>query len=182
MPLNSIQLYVKGLLDGLVVLPNGIKPLEAFIQPPVLDTLDGPKAYVWGGRLHGQRQTAPRIGTPAANLIGHSGYKRLNWTVDVFISYEMNPDVPQVDLDQDFPLILDAVMQKTWITEMPIFIDPLGIPTAQADLLPNVQYSQVLAIGEDFDLEYPPERVPATMRMLYYTARLGLEVYEAVQA
>lgn len=177
-----MQLYVKGLLDGLPVLSGTVLPVQAFVQPPVLDTLDGPKAYVWGGRLRGQRQSAPRINTPAADLIGHSGFKRLNWTIDVFISYEMNPDVPAVDLDQDFPMILDAVMWQTWTAPMPIFIDPVGVPTSQENFVSGVSYTQILAIGEDFELEYPPERAPATMRMLYYTARLGLDVYEAVQA
>jgi hypothetical protein len=70
------------------------------------------------------------------------------------------------------PLIIDAIMNKTWTTEMPLFI---------TDPTTGVR-SQILAIGEDFELEYPPERTPSTLRMLYYVARLGLDVYEAVQA
>lgn len=179
MPLTSTQLYVKGVLDGLIV-QDGIPPLEAFVQPPVLDTLDGPKAYIWGGRMSGHRQTMPRINTPQADLIGRSGFKKLAWTVDVFLSYEMNPDQPAVDADQDFPMIIDAILWQTWATPMPIFIDPTGNPTKEP--IEGVEYSQILAIGEDFELEYPPERVPSTLRMLYYTARIGLDIYEAVQA
>jgi len=179
MPLNSVQHYVQGLLDGLVI-QDGIPPLKAYITPPTVDTLDGPRAYVWGGRMRGRRQSGSRVGTPASINSGQSGYKRLDWTVDVFLSYEMNPDVPATDLDSDFPLIIDAVMARTWTTAMPIFIDPLGVPAPNP--VGGVAYSQILAIGEDFDLEYPPERAPNTLRMLYYTARLGLEIYEAVQA
>jgi hypothetical protein len=171
MPLNSIQQYVKGLLDGLVF-QDGIAALQAYVQPPVLDTLDAPKAYIWGGRMRGRRQTMPRVGTPAAINSGQSGFKRLDWTVDVYLSYEMNPDVPATTLDQDFPLIIDAVLTKTWTTVMPTFI---------TDSVTGV-ISQVLAIGEDFELEYPPERMPSTLQMIYYTARLGLDIYEAVQA
>lgn len=171
MPLNSIQHYVQGLLDGLVV-QDGIPAMKAYITPPTVDTMDGPRAYVWGGRMRGRRQTAPRVGTPAAIDSGQSGFKRLDWTVDVFLNYEMNPDVPFATLDSDFPLIIDAVLAKTWTTTMPTFI---------TDPITGVE-SQVLAIGEDFDLEYPPERSPNTLRMLYYTARIGLEIYEAVQA
>ena len=88
----------------------------------------------------------------------------------MWLTYETNPDSPTVD--QEFPLIVDAVMNKVWTT-------PLN-DTFITDPTTGVR-SQILAIGEDFDFEYPPERVPATLRMLYYTARLGLIVYEAIQ-
>lgn len=159
MPLNSVQEYVKGLLDGLPI-PGGGAPLEAYITPPTVEDIDRPKAYVQGARLRGQRQTAPR----------GPGFKRLNWMVDVYITYETVPD--SVTVDQEMPLIIDAIMNKTWTTVMPLFIQ---------DQVTGVR-SQILAIGEDFELEYPPERTPATLRMLYYVARLGLDVYEAVQA
>lgn len=179
MPLTSVQLYVKGLIDGLVV-QDGIAPIQAFITPPSVDNLDGPKAYVWGGRMNGRRQTMPRVGTPAAIAAGHAGFKRLDWVIDVFLNYEMNPDTPATTLDKDFPLIIDAVLEQVWTTTMPIFIDPDGIPTVEP--VAGVTYTQILAIGEDFDLEYPPERAPRTLQMLYYSARIGLNVYEAVQA
>lgn len=158
-PLNSIQWHVKNLLDGLVV-PGTTQTLEAYITPPAVEELDNPKAYVWGARLVGKRQTMPR----------GAGFKKLTWQVDVYLSYETNPDSPTVD--QEFPLIIDLVMATLWATPMPIFI---------TDPTTGLQ-SQLLEIGEEFQLEYPPERMPATLRMLYYTARLGLTVYEAVQA
>lgn len=157
MPLNAVQYHVKGLLDGLAV-PGGLT-LTAYITPPAVDKLDGPKAYIWGGRLRGTRQTMPR----------GQGYKKLAWNVDVWLSYETMAKSPTVD--QEFPLIVDTVMAATWTATMPTFITD---PTTN-------QQSQLLAIGEEFELEYPPEKVPATMRMLYYTARLGLTVYEAVK-
>lgn len=160
MPLNSVQHFVHGLIDGLAI-PGTTQTLEAYITPPTVEDLDNPKAYVWGGRLRGTRQSMPR----------GQGFKRLNWSVDVWLTYETNPDSPTVD--QEFPLIVDAVMNKFWTT-------PLD-DTFITDPTTGVR-SQILAIGEDFDFEYPPERVPATLRMLYYTAHLGLNVYEAVQA
>lgn len=160
MPLNAVQHFVVGLLDGLAI-PGSTQTLEAYITPPTVDELDNPKAYVWGGRLRGTRQSMPR----------GQGFKKLNWSVDVWLTYETNPDSPTVD--QEFPLIVDAVMNAVWTT-------PLN-DTFITDPTTGVR-SQILAIGEDFDFEYPPERVPATLRMLYYTARLGLNVYEAVQA
>jgi hypothetical protein len=159
MPLNSVQQYVKGLLNDLPV-PGQDKTIEAYITPPTVEDIDRPKAYIWGGRLRGMRQTAPR----------GLGFKRLNWVVDVYLVWETLPDGPTID--SEFPLIIDAVLNKTWTTTMPIKIqDP---QTGQS--------SQILQVGEDFELEYPPERMPSTLRTLYWTARLGLDVYEAVQA
>lgn len=165
MPLNSVQHYVRNIIDGLNV-PGATAPLEAYITPPTVDNLDAPKAFVQGARLRGSRQTAPR----------RAGFKHLAWVVDVYLSYETNPDSPTVD--SEFPQIVDAVMAAFWTTTIPTFIDPLGNPVGAA--VPGC--SQILNIGEDFELEYPPERVPATLRMLYYTARLGIDIYEAVQA
>ena len=159
MPLNSVQLYVKGLLDGMQ-LPTMAQTLEAYVTPPTVEDIDSPKAYIWGGRMRGMRQTAPRT----------KGFKRLNWVVDVYLVWETLTEGDAID--QEFPLIIDAVMNKAWFTTMPIVITD---PTTG-------QQSQILQIGEDFELEYPPERTPATLRSLYYTARLGLDVYEAVQA
>lgn len=159
MPLNSVQYFVRGLLDGLAI-PGTTQTLEAYITPPTVDELDNPKAYVLGAHLRGTRQSMPRS----------LGFKKLTWLVDVYLSYETNPDSPTVD--QEFALVVDAVMNTAWTTPMNnVFITD---PTTGLR-------SQILAIGEDFELEYPPERVPATLRMLYYTARLGLTVYEAVQ-
>lgn len=164
MPLNSVQQYVRGLLDNLEI-PGTTDRLEAYIVPPTVEDIDRPKAYVQGARLRGQRQTMPRM------VVGQqSGYKYLAWTVDVYITYESVPD--SATIDQEMAVIIDAIMWETWSTTMPLFIQD------------NVtgRKSQILAIGEDFELEYPPERTPATLRMLYFAARLGLNVYEAVQA
>lgn len=163
MPLNSIQHYVQGLLDGLAV-PDSTTTLEAQITPPTVQDLDSPVAFVWGGQLVVTRQTGNRGPAPAA------GFKRLMWDVDVWLVYLTNPD--DTEVDQEFPLLVDAVMAQLWSTTMPLFItDPTtGLVT------------QVLEIGEEFRLDYSPVHTPATLRMLYYTAHLGLSIYEAVQA
>lgn len=160
MPLNSVQLYVQGLLDGLQI-PGSPDRLDAYITPPTIEDVDRPKAYIWGARTRGGRQTAPRL--------PKGGFRKLLWTVDVYLTYESTPDAPAID--QEFPIVVDAVLNVLWKTTMPIFIrDPS-----------TGQRSQILAIGESWDLEYPPERVPATLRMLYYSARISGTVEEAVQ-
>jgi hypothetical protein len=158
-PLLSVQTYVQGLLDGLTI-PGLSVPLEAYITPPTVEDIDRPKAYIWGSRLRVQRQTMPR----------GAGFKHLGWMVDIYLVYETNPDSPTVD--QEFPAIVDAVMSKLWTTPTPLLItDPLtGV------------VSQLLNVGENFEFEYPPERTPATLRMLFYSCRIGMELYEAVQA
>jgi hypothetical protein len=162
-PLNSIQQHCLTVIDGLQI-PGSPDTLTASIQPPNFDDLDGPRAFIWGGRMRGERQTAPRGEAPRA------GFKRLNWSVDVWLSYLTTPDAD--DVDQAFPLIIDAVMSAFWATTMPTFItDPVtGL------------VSQLLQIGEEFELEAPTARATQTQRLLYYTALLSLDVYEAVQA
>lgn len=165
MPLTSVQLYCKSIIDGLMV-PGASAPIEAYITPPVVSDLNAPVAIIQGARLRTNRQTAPR----------RAGFKHLAWMVDVYLSYETKPDSPTVDTE--FPQIVDGVMAAFWSATIPTFIDPLGNPCPGT--VPNA--SQILNTGEDFELEYPPERVPATLRMLYFTARLGIDIYEAVQA
>lgn len=172
MPLSSVQQYIQKQLDGLPM-PAGMPNLEAYITPPTVEDIDGPRAYVWASRMRARRQTGPRINAYATG----PGFKHLDWTIDVYLTYETTPDTETVDVD--FPSICDAVMTKLWTTTMPTFIDANGnvSPTPPAG-----SNSQIVAVGEEFDFEYPPERVPATLRMLYFTARFGFNVYEAVQA
>lgn len=166
MPLNSTQLLVHSIVNGLAV-PGETAPLQAWITPPMVENLNGPRAYVWGGRLRGGRQTAPR----------RAGFKNLNWVIDVYLSYLTTPD--SADIDQQFPLIVDAIMAATWAVTIPLMIDGQGQPVNAANPPPGA--TQILSLGEDFELEYPPERSVATQRSLYYTCRLGLDVQEKVQ-
>lgn len=169
MPLTSVQLYCKNIINQLLI-PGATVPLDAYVTPPVLSDLDAPIAVVQGARMRANRQTAPR----------RAGFKHLAWTVDVYVAYETKADSETVDLE--FPQIIDAVMAAYWSVSIPTFIDPLGnVLDANPDPLPPGS-SQILNTGEDLELEYPPERVPATLQMLYYTARIGVDIYEAVQA
>lgn len=169
MPLNSVQWYTKNILDNLLV-PGATAPIQAYITPPMPGTLDAPIAIVQGARLRTNRQTMPR----------RAGFKHLAWTVDVFLAYETTPNSETVD--SEFAQIVDAVMAAFWSAPIPTFIGPDGsVLGTSPDVLPDGS-SQLLNTGEDFELEYPPERAPATLRMLYYVARLGVDIYEVVQA
>lgn len=167
MPLNSVQLKVQEILQGLA-LPGWSQTLQCFITPPVVQDLSGPVAYVWGGKMTGARLAMPR----------GAGFKKLTWTVQVYLAYETTPDDPEAppsgapSVDQAFPLAVDAVMTALWTTPMPVaLIDPTTNVT-----------TQMVSIGEQFDLEYPPVHTPATLRMLYFAARLNLQVQELPHA
>ena len=168
MPLNSVQQYVAGLLNNLEVPLLGTPPIECYITPPVNEDLDRPKAYVWGGRCRGNRQTMPR--TTSGRLVdGRSGFRELHWTVDIYLAYETTPDSATVD--QEFPCIVDAVMTKLWTTPLNGFI---------TDSTTGV-VSEITSIGEEWDFEMLPERTPSTLRMLFFTARISATVTEVLQ-
>jgi hypothetical protein len=166
--LDSMQAYCRGLLDGLAM-PQGVPgPLVAWVTPPVVEKANAPRAYVWGGRLRGRRQTAPR----------GPGFMALTWTVDVYLHYMSTPG--KALAEEPFPKVVDAVLKTFMTTTMPLFVDAYGNPvgpnaTSETD-------TQVQAIGEAFDGDYPPERTVDGPRMLWYAQRLGVEVLEVVQA
>lgn len=165
MPLTSVQLYAQSVINQLAI-PGTTQTVQAYVTPPTVSNLDNPVAVIEGSRLTGRRQTAPRT----------YGFKHLAWVVDVYLAYLTNPDSPTIDTE--FPQVIDAVMAAYWSVSMPLAIDGAGNRVDPG----TAGSSQILAIGEDFELEYPPERTPASLRMVYYVARLGLDVYEAVQA
>jgi hypothetical protein len=158
-PLNSTQQHCVKILDGLPI-PGGTQTLQAFITPPMNKKLDGPLAFVWGGRM-----TAARLAMPRG-----MGFKKLTWSMDAYLAYETNPNVDE--LDQQFPLICDAVMAALWTTPMPV---PITDPTTGV-------VSQLDSIGEQFTFEYPPVKAPKTQRMYYFAAKFSFQLQELPQA
>lgn len=162
-----MQRYVQGILAGLE-LPDGLPALTTWVTPPVVEDMDGPRGYVWGSRVQGSRQTAPR----------GAGFMKLPWTIDVYLAFLDTPD--DALANESFPKVIDAVLMKFFTTTMPLFISAAGVPMG-SDLV-NDTDTQIQAIGERWDLDYPPERLPATMRMVWYSARIGMSVLEVIQA
>lgn len=132
--LNSVQQYVKGILQGLETpLTN---PLVSVVMPPVLaDAADGPTAYVWGTRLTGARQTSPRP----------FGQMKLVWDCSVALTEAFDQDDPNVE--QAFPLVIDqiqALMMTTPLQQKGVYlVDPT-----------TGNKTQLVAIGERFSFEY----------------------------
>lgn len=154
-----MQLHVKSILDGLPI-PGGTQTVTAYITPPMNAKLDGPLVFVWGGRM-----TAARLAMPRG-----LGFKKLTWSMDTYLAYETNPNVDE--LDQQFPLICDAVMEALWTTPMSI---PVTDPTTGL-------VTQLGSIGEQFTFEYPPVKAPKTQRMLYFAAKFSFQIQELPQA
>jgi hypothetical protein len=160
LPLNSVQKYVHGLIDGLAVPWDGIPAVTAYITPPAPGAFNGPIALIAGARMQASRETMPR----------GAGFKNLVWTVEVYLHYQSPPTAP--DLDQVFPIIVDAVMVQMWTTKMPLKI---------AD--PTTGYSSAtMSVGERFTLDYPPVRTANKSQTYVYVARIQFEVKELLQA
>jgi hypothetical protein len=66
-------------------------------------------------------------------------------------------------------------------TTMPVWIDVDGV-VRDSGVASVRTDTQIQAIGETFDLDYPPERAVTPQRQVWYTARLGLDVLEVLQA
>jgi hypothetical protein len=171
-PLFSVQSYVQGLLNGLPVPGVPTQTLTAQIRPPVLQNLDQPMCFVWGGAMEASREAGPRGPSGAA------GFKHLGWQISTWVVYLTNPTAATADTA--FPQLLDAVMAKMWSTPSTVLIDASGNVTMQTPSPSGV--TQLLSIGERFRLDYSPVHTPASDRMLYYSARFDWEIYEAVQA
>lgn len=155
--LNSVQIYINGLLDGLA-LPYGDK-LTSYVQPPIIEPLEGPRCYVWGGTAHETRQSAPR----------GPGFKRIAWLIDVFLTYESMQD----ELDGgNFPQIVDAAMQALRSTPIPVKVTDTATGTV----------TQLVEIGETITLDYPPLHTAQSERTLYWAAKLTCSVLEVIQA
>lgn len=160
MPLNSVQQFAFGLLQDLPIPWDGIPALTAYITPPAPGAFNGPIALVAGARAQASRETMPR----------GPGFKNLVWTVEVYLHYQSAPTAP--DLDQVFPIIVDAVMARMWTTKMPVKISD-----------PTTGYSSAtMSIGERFTLDYPPVRTANKSQTYVYVARIQFEVKELLKA
>ena len=161
-----MEMYVQGLLDNLPM-PGGLPPLTAWITPPALEQADGPRAYVWGGSVSVSRQTAPR----------GAGFRKWPWTIDIYVAYMTTPDDGLAT--EPMAGIIDTVMTALGTTAMPLFVSAAGVPVGAAAT--SATDTQVLAIGENMKLQYPPEKMTAPMQMIWYTALIHADVLEVVQ-
>lgn len=158
MALNAVLQHVKTVLNG-VAIPLQQKPLNAQVVPPPLEPLSGPMAWITPGPMRGRRQTMPR----------GPGFTSPEWQVDITVDLL---DLPtDNNIEQVFPLAVDAVLYALWTDTMPVLItDPTtGLKT------------QLLAIGEDYDFEPGNWVTTANGRMMLFRGRVSTTVKEAMQ-
>lgn len=158
MGLNAVLQHVKGVVNGLQI-PLQQKTLTAAIVPPPIEPASGVLGYVTPGRMTGKRQTSPR----------GPGFTEPRWPVDVTLDLETLPT--DANLEQVFPVAVDAVLAAIWADTMPVFItDPTtGIKT------------QMLAIGEDYGYDPADWRTTAQGRLILFRGRISFTVKEAFQ-
>jgi hypothetical protein len=159
MGLNAVLPYMQGIVNDLPI-PGGGQPLLAYITPPTQKALTNPVAYIIPGPSPGKRQSAPR----------GAGFMEIVWSIDHYIKYLTNPNA--TNLDQQFPLIVDAVLFAYWGTKM---------GTQITDAVTG-RTTGIIAIGEEIEVIPEPVRTPASFRSLLFDALIRITVKEVIQA
>jgi hypothetical protein len=156
--LNAVLQHVKGVINGITI-PLQQKPLNAQVVPPPMEPLSGPMAWITPGRMRGGRQTMPR----------GPGFTGPEWLIDVTLDLL---DLPtDSNIEQVFPLAVDAVLYALWADTMPTFI---------TDPTTNLR-TQLLAIGEEYEFEMGDWVTTANGRMMLFRGRVSTTVKEAAQ-
>lgn len=161
---------MKSLLDGLTYPSVSLASppaLKAYISPPVYDDMYvHPIAYIWGGRLvydrlstSGARNTSP----------GSGALRKLTWQVDIYIKAAV-PNTTSGS-DNDFPLLVDAVISKLAGT-------PLNQPITDAT---TGIASTVSLSGEHMELAYGNLHAARDQRLWIAEARITNTVMELIQ-
>jgi len=169
MPLNTVQVYLKSVLDQMV-LPQGLGALDAFITPPNPRDDPEPAIYIWGSHADEARMTVPRA---VHGNLATGGDKAITHRVDCWLTwFESSEDL---NVDSNFPAILDAVLAVLRNVEM---LDA----TQHATDPVTGQLSHLLNVGENMSWEYGPVRAVADQRLLRFDAQITVEVIEVIQA
>lgn len=175
MPVNTVALYVQGLLQGTQApgetgLPG---PLEALITPYDPDESGEARAYIWPMTGHEARRTIPRgpvTVNGAPSPAGTAGWKQATHQVSIFLvwfGYDNDPNA-----DTSFPALVDFVMAVLRSSKNPA--------TATDPYTGLV--SELLDIGENLTYEYVPVLSTDDQRILRYDARIDVHCTEYFQA
>jgi hypothetical protein len=168
-PLNSVQLYLRSVLDN-VVLPLDQGPLTAYIQPPPQGDGTVPSLYIWGSRGDESRRTVPRA---QPGQLDTGGHKVIVHDVDMWLVW-LGP-VEDERADILFPSMIDCIMA---ILRNVALLDQAQYATDPV----TGQQSNLLDVGEQMSWEYAPVRAVADQRYQRYDARISVTVNEWFQA
>jgi hypothetical protein len=170
MPLNTVQTYLKGVLNG-VIMPLDLGTLDAVIAPPnPEDDVVNPMAYIWGSRGAERRESVPRA---VPGDLSTGGWKILEHDVDIWLVWFGAAD--DQFADQQFPSVIDAVCA---VLRNVAILDQ----TQHATDPVTGQQSDLLNVGENLSWEYAPVKAVADQRYLRYDAQIGVSITEYFQA
>jgi hypothetical protein len=167
-PLNSTQLAIKGLLDGLVV-PGNKRTLEAYITPEDPRSEDNPAAYIWPTAGNEDRQAVPRVGADTLHP-AQAGWKTLTHQLNIWLTWFNDESDPNADIS--FPAVVDVVMYTLRSTANPWVV---------SDPLTGLQ-SQLIDVGERMSYRLGGVRTTADQRWNRYDAELTLTIIEELQS
>jgi hypothetical protein len=134
--LYAVEVYVRGLLDGLA--SPSLPTVQAWVlPPPEVKPGENPQAFVWGGSLDERRATLPR----------GSGQRRTVNNVDIYLQWIGDP------LDgSSFPLLIDAVRTALRTVQLPVALtDPYtGEASSLTDLAETIRidHGKPIAMAE----------------------------------
>ncbi len=166
MPINSVQLQVKSILNGLA-LPGQSLPLLAYIAPPVPGEVAQTLAFIWGATANEMPQTFSRAKALGTTL---GGFKKVTYNIDIWLYMIDQSD--SITADSNFPLVIDAVRNAMASAQYPLLLTD---PTTG-------QVSQLLMIGEKITTDYAPVRTLDDQQLVLYQGLLVVTVEEAIQS
>jgi len=126
-PINTTQVYVSELLNGLTWPITNLPALQCQITPPDPNVdANVPQAYVWPSRGRENRNPAHGGTIPRATTSPNSaaGLKTQQHRLDVYLVWFGQDDDP--DADTLFPGMVDWVMEKLRLSPdtTPVLLDP----------------------------------------------------------
>lgn len=167
MPLNTVQVHIKTLLDGLDV-PGTAGALEAFITPPGQEECTRPKAYIWPSGGDEKRQSTPRIDVAPST----AAWKQVDHLVDVWLTWFSDEDADAADIDLAFPAVVDMAMDRLRASPEPAEVtDPF-----------TSRVSYLCGVGERMSFEFYPVVGVPDERINRYDCRLQLPITELFQS
>lgn len=126
MPINTTQIYINDLLNGLVWPFTAVPALQSQITPPDPNVdATTPQAYVWPA--HGNEGRDPRRGGTIPRATGPnspSGLKTQTHRLEIYLVYFEADDDP--DADSLFPGMVDWIMNALRLSQdtTPVLLDP----------------------------------------------------------
>lgn len=172
MPINTTQIYINNLLNGLVWPFTNVPPLASQITPPDPNVeANIPQAYVWPSR--GKENRDPRRGGTIPRATGPnspSGLKTQTHRLDVYVVWWGQDDDP--DSDSLFPGMVDWIMETLRLAPdtTPVLLDPW-----------TNRESYLIDIGEDMNYELTV-RATADERFNRYDALITCVISEVFAA